>query len=437
MGTDSPLCYHLPMNGNYDTIVIGGGPAGMMSAGRASELGAKVLLLEKNKKLGKKLLITGGGRCNVTNAEFDNRKLLERFRDDGKYLFSPFAKWSTKDTLDFFHKRKMETKIENENRVFPLNNKAQSVWDVMVNYLKESGVEVRSNAPVQDLLIKDAKISGVILKDGKIIHAKSVIVATGGTSHPETGSTGDAFVWLEKIGHKIIKPNPSLVPLATKEKWVKDISGVSLTNIKLNVYLDGIKQKIANNKGLQSKIPQKILFTHFGISGPSVLNISKQIGEMLSYGEVVVAIDLLPDHDHARLNTALQDLFKNNHKKKIKNSLSDLIPSSIVPIVLELAKIDPETECNSITRESRLELINVIKNIPLRIDHLLGTDKAIVSSGGVSLDEVDWKTMSSKLHPNLYLVGDVLNIDRPSGGFSLQLCWTTGFVAGSSAAVLK
>ena len=426
------------MNENYDVIVIGGGPAGMMAAGRASELGAKVLLLEKNEKLGKKLLITGGGRCNVTNAEFDNRKLLERFHDDGKYLFSPFAKWNAQDTLDFFHNHKMETKIENEKRVFPKSDKAQSVWDVMVKYLKESGVEVRSNAPVQDLYLdnnkKDSKVSGVILKDGKIIQAKSIIVATGGTSHPETGSTGDAFVWLDKIGHKIIKPNPSLVPLATKEKWVTDLSGVSLTDIRLNLYLDGIKQKIENNKGIQNKIPQKILFTHFGISGPSVLNMSKQVGEMLSYGEVVISLDLLPNHDHAKLNSTLQELLKNNHKKKIKNSLDGLVPSSIVPIILDLSRVDPETECNSITRQSRMDLIKIIKNIPLTIDHLLGSDKAIVSSGGVDLEQIDWKNMSSRLYPNLYLIGDILNIDRPSGGFSLQLCWTTGFVAGSSAA---
>lgn len=424
------------MNDSYDVIVIGGGPAGMMSAGRAGELGAKVLLIEKNEKLGKKLLITGGGRCNVTNAEFDNRKLLERFRDDGKYLFSPFSKWNSKDTIDFFNKRKMETKIENENRVFPVSNKSQSVWDVMVNYIKENNVTVLSNSPVQDLVMEDKQIVGVKLKNGGQYRAKSIIIATGGTSRPETGSTGDAFVWLNKIGHKIIKPSASLVPLAVKDKWVKNLAGVSLINIKLTPFLDGIKQiaqKSGSAKSPRSKLPQKILFTHVGISGPSVLNMSKQIGELLSYGDVVISLDLLPDHDYAKLNTALQDLFKINDKKKIKNSLDQLIPSSMVPIVLELSKIDPETPCNSITRESRIQLINQIKNIPINIDHLLGTDKAIVSSGGVSLDEVDWKTMSSKLYPNLYLVGDILNIDRPSGGFSLQLCWTTGFVAGSCA----
>jgi predicted Rossmann fold flavoprotein len=216
----------------YDVIVIGGGPAGMMSAGRAGELGARVILLEKNDSLGKKLLITGGGRCNVTNAEFDNRKLLERFKDDGKFLFSPFSKWSVKETLDFFHKRKMETKVENENRVFPLSNKAQSVWEVMVNYVKENNVEVMANSPVAEILIENTKVTGVKLKNGKVIKGKSIIVATGGTSHPETGSTGDAFGWLKKIGHTIIEPTPSLVPLATKDKWTHDLAGVSVGRLR-------------------------------------------------------------------------------------------------------------------------------------------------------------------------------------------------------------
>lgn len=419
----------------YDVIVIGGGPAGMMSAGRAGELGAKVILLEKNASLGKKLLITGGGRCNVANAEFDNRKLSQRFKDDGKFLLSPLSKWSVKETLDFFHKRGMSTKIENENRVFPISNKAQSVWDVMVNHIKENNVEIWVNSPVAEILTENEKVAGVRLKNNKIIKGKSVIVATGGTSHPETGSTGDAFIWLSKIGHKIVNPIPSLVPLVTKDKWTHDLAGISLNNIKLTPYLDGIKQSAGKGKkGGQFKTPEKILFTHVGISGPSVLNMSKEVGELLRYGEVLISLDLLPAFDYSKLNTTLQELFKKNDKKKIKNSLGELIPNAMVPVMIEISGIDPEIECNSITRESRLKLITTIKNIPIHIDKLLGNDKAIISSGGVSLEEVDWQTMSSKLYPNLFLVGDILNIDRPSGGFSLQLCWTTGFVAGSSAA---
>lgn len=427
----------------WDVAVIGGGPSGMMSAGRAGELGAKVILIEKNESLGKKLLITGGGRCNLTNAEFDNRKLLEKFKGDGKFLFSAFSKWSVKETLDFFHSRKMETKIENEGRVFPTSNKAESVWNVMVEYIKKNGVTVLSNSSVSDIILNDKTIIGVKIKNpstgstsspqvllgaGKIIRARSIIIATGGTSHPETGSTGDAYKWLEKIGHKIIKPIPSLVPLASKDAWVKKLSGVSLTNIKLTLFQNEIKQSVGkvSNKG-------KILFTHTGISGPTVLNMSREVGELLKYGEVTVMLDLLPSLDYAKLNVKLQEIFKENDKKKLKNSLGNLIPSALIPTVIEISKINPETSCNSVTREERIRLMNLLKNIPIRISKLLGADKAIISSGGVSLDEVDFKTMRSRLFSNLYLIGDILNIDRPSGGYSLQLCWTTGYVAGTNA----
>jgi predicted Rossmann fold flavoprotein len=409
-----------------DVAVIGGGPAGMMAAGRAAELGAKVILIEKNDTLGKKLLITGGGRCNVTNAEFDNRKLLDKFKDDGKFLFSAFSKWSVKDTIEFFHARGMETKIENEQRVFPVSNKARSVWEVMVKNLQTHNVTIMSESPVIDITKSETEITGVRLKNKKIINAKKIIVATGGTSRPETGSTGDAYVWLRQLGHKITEPTASLVPLAVKDPWVKRLSGVSLTEIKLSTFQNCEKQD--SKKG-------KILFTHVGVSGPTVLNMSKDIGELLKYGQVILSLDLLPSFDYAKLNTKLQDIFRVNDKKKFKNSLADLVPSAMVGVVVELSCIDPEVQCNSVTREERLRLVNLLKDIPIHVTKLLGVDKAIISSGGVSLDEVDFKTMQSRLYPNLYLIGDILNIDRPSGGYSLQLCWTTGFVAGSSAGI--
>lgn len=414
----------------WDVIVIGGGPSGMMAAGRAAELGAKVLLVEKNDSLGKKLLITGGGRCNVTNAEFDNRKLLEKFKDDGKFLFSAFSQWSVKETLDFFHNRNMETKIEPGQRVFPLSNKSQSVWNVMVEYIKKNNVTVLSNSPVVDFIMSDDKknIAGIKIKD-KNIYAHSVIVAAGGTSHPETGSTGDAYKWLKNIGHKVVETMPSLVPLAAKDKWIKKLAGVSLSDIKLTIFLNGVKQNF--RKKSSTKIG-KILFTHIGISGPTILNMSKDIGEILSYGDVVVSLDLLPNLDQEKLNLRLLEIFKENDKKKFKNCLSGLILSSITPIITELSGIDPEMQCNSVTREERMKLVNLLKNIPIHIDKLLGLDKAVISSGGVSLDEVDFKTMRSRIFPNLYLIGDILNIDRPSGGYSLQICWTTGFVAGNN-----
>ncbi len=407
----------------WDVAVIGGGPSGMMASGRAAELGAKVILIEKNDSLGKKLLITGGGRCNVTNGELENRKLLDKFKDDGKFLFSAFSQWSVKETLHFFHTKKMPTKEEKEKRIFPLSNTAQSVWDVLVEYIKKNGVTVLSNSAVSGITI-GADQSCVNLGKKKIL-AKSIVVATGGISRPETGSTGDGYKWLKGLGHTIIVPEPSLVPIAVKETWVKRVAGVSLPEIKITTFQNNVKQD--SKKG-------KVLFTHVGLSGPTILNMSKDVGELLKYGDVVISLDLLPSQDYGQLNMKLQVLFKENDKKKFKNSLSALIPSSLVPIIVEQSKISPDIACNSITREARLNLVQLLKGLPLQVDKLLGSDKAIITSGGVALDEVDFKTMSSRLFPNLYLVGDILNIDRPSGGFSLQLCWTTGYVAGTASA---
>lgn len=413
----------------YDVAVIGGGPAGMMAAGRAGERGLSVILLEKNAGLGKKLLITGGGRCNVTNAEFDNRTLLAKFKDSDKFLFSAFSQYSVTESLDFFHTRKMPTKIENEKRVFPESNTAQSVWDVLVQQLKTHKVEVKSNAPVKGF-VQSSKgtIDGVQLKNGKIIRAKSFVLATGGKSHPETGSTGDGFDWLKKMGHTVTEPVASLVPVEASDAWVKKLSGFSLPHAKVTLFQNGVKVsgKSAVKRG-------KVLFTHFGISGPAVLNMSSEIRELLKYGEVVLSLDLLPTHDYGTLNEALQELFKKEHVKKLKNALPSLIPSPLVPAVIEKSGINPDTACNSVTREDRLLLVKVLKDMHIHPTGLLGTDKAIITSGGVALTEIDWKTMKSRIVSNLHIVGDMLDIDRPSGGYSLQLCWTTGWVAGNSA----
>jgi predicted Rossmann fold flavoprotein len=408
----------------WDVIVMGGGPAGMMAAGTAAKKGRSVILLEKNESLGRKLLITGGGRCNVTNSEFDVRKFLEKFKTNGKYLFSAFSKWGVKETLDFFHQRGMETKVENELRTFPISNSAVSVWNVLVEYMKENNVTVLSHSPVKEITKVNDKLVGVKLKNNKIIRGKNIIVATGGTSRPETGSTGDGYKWLKDLGHVVVDPLPSLVPIAVRDPWVKRLSGVTLKDIKLTVFQNGEKQEWVKGK---------ILFTHVGISGPTVLNMSKDVGELLKYGDVIISLDLLPQEDYGTLNLKLQELFKKHDKKKFKNALSNLIPSSIIPIVVELSQIDPELSCNKISRENRLGLVQLLKGITMTVDKLLGVEKAIISSGGVILDEVDFKTMRSRLYENLYLVGDILNIDRPSGGYSLQLCWTTGYVAGISA----
>lgn len=399
----------------------------MMSAGRASERGAKALLVEKNAGLGKKLLITGGGRSNVTNAEPDVRKLLSMFKGSTEFLFSAFSQYGVSEALNFFHEHGMETKVEAEQRVFPLSNSAQSVWDVLMNNLKKHKVEVLSKSPVAKLLVEDKRVVGVVLKNGEELRAKSVILATGGISHPETGSTGDGFKWLKDIGHTVVEPTAALVPIAVHEKWVERVAGLALPKAKITVLQNGVRQE---------KSSGKVLFTHVGLSGPAILNLSSSVGELLKYGEVVISLDVLPEEDYSTLNTKLQNIFTKEDKKKFKNGLAGLLPSSLVPVIVSLSGIDAEKQCNAVTREERLALVKLLKHLDLSVSHLLGEDKAITTSGGVSLDEVDFKTMQSRLFPNLYLVGDILNIDRPSGGYSLQLCWTTGFVAGNSVEIL-
>lgn len=406
----------------------------MMAAGRAAQCGVRVALLEKNDSLGQKLLITGGGRCNVTNAEFDPNVFLGKFREAAKFLFSPFSRFGVQDTLDFFHERGMQTKIEAERRVFPVTDTAQSVWDVLAEYMRQGNVTVLTGAAVAGLEVTDGALSGVRLQNGECIQARAYILATGGKSRPKTGSTGDGFLWLKKIGHTIIEPQAVLVPVAIREKWVPTLSGVSLSDAKLTLFQNdqaGVSKKICSSKR------GKILFTHFGLSGPLVLNMSRDIGESLKYGEVILSLDLLPETDLGTLDKTIQATFDQNKNKKIKNSLSGLVSPAFISALLRLARLDPEKAVNIVSREERLFLGHAIKDMRMTVSGLLGADKAIVTSGGVALPEVDFKTMRSRLCPNLYFVGDILNIDRPSGGFSLQLCWTTGQAAGTAAAEQK
>lgn len=408
----------------YDVAVIGGGASGMLSAGIAASLGASVIVIEKNETLGKKLLITGGGRCNVTNAEYDTKKFLEKFKDDKKFLFSPFSKFSAKDTVQFFNMRDMETKVEKENRVFPLSNSAQSVFDILMKELKNTKVTIMNNASAKGFTVTDGMVEHICLRDKVIVKARTYILATGGKSRPETGSTGEGFNWLREIGHTIIEQASSLVPIQVSEKWVHTLSGVTVEDIKLTVYL--------NNKP-QSRHKGKILFTHFGLSGPMILNMSKDVGELLKYGEVTIFLDLLPHLDIGLLDKHFQEVLITHQNKKIKNSISDIIPQALAPVLITLSSIDPDKPVNILTKDERLTLVRLMKHLPMTITGLMGEDKAIVTSGGVDLREIDFKTMASVKYPNLFIIGDMLNIDRPSGGYSLQLCWTTGYVAAQSA----
>lgn len=408
----------------WDVVIIGAGPAGMMAAGRAAELGKKVLILEKNTVLGKKLLITGGGRCNVTNNKTNTREMLAKYKGNDQFLFSAFSQFDVTSTLAFFNDKGMPTKEENEGRIFPVSNSSQSVYDVLYDYMKKGGVEIRKSSIVSGIE-KSKKDETLIIrtKSGNDIHTHAVVVATGGTSRPETGSTGEGFMWLKKLGHTIIDNDVALVPVALTDTWVKKISGLSIEEARFTTYQNNQKQEAYKGK---------LLFTHFGVSGPMVLNMSKDIGELLKYGEVDLKLDLFPGKDGSKIKNELQNILVTESNKKLKNVLAMMIPSPLITPLLDITGIDGQTFNHSVSSEDRVKLVKFMKEIPLHVKGLLGKDKAVVSSGGVALTEVDFKTMESRIVKNLYLVGDVLNIDRPSGGYSLQLCWTTGFVAGSN-----
>ena len=413
----------------YDVAVIGGGPAGMIAAGRAAAGGARVVLLEKNAALGAKLLITGGGRSNITNAEFDQHIFLAKFGESAKFLFSPFSRFGVQDTLDFFHAHGMPTKVEAEKRVFPASESSQSVWDALAGYMREGHVTIHTGSQVSGIEIADGLVNGVRLKDGDNIQARSFVLATGGKSHPETGSTGDGFRWLQAIGHTVIAPRPALVPLRVAEPWVALVAGVSFAEAKLTAF--------QNDRKIFPAQKGKMLFTHVGLSGPLVLNMSRSVAEFLQYGPVVISIDLFPQVNLGELDKQLQVLLDAVHKKQTKNALEGFVLPALVPVLLHLSDVDGERPAHSLTRDERSSLVRLLKDLRVTVTGLLGLDKAIITSGGVDLSEVDCKYMRSRLYPNLYLVGDILNIDRPSGGYSLQLCWTTGFVAGASAAENK
>ena len=407
----------------YDLIIIGGGPSGMMMSGRASELGAKVLLLEKNKDLGKKLRITGGGRCNITNAEFDIRKFLSNFPESKEFLFSPFSKFSSKDSFDFFEKKGLPLIIEARKRAFPKSQKADDVFKLLERYIRKNKGEIKTNAQVVKLNTENNKIISVETKKGEKFFAKNFAIATGGASAKWTGSTGDGFKWLKKLKHTIKDPNPNLVPLTTNEKWIHRLSGLTLSFMKISF--------IQKNK-VKIKKTGKILFTHFGVSGPLIINSAFEVKKLLKKGRVSASIDIFPDTEENDLDKRLLKLFEKNKNKTLKNILPDLIPKNLAKEILKLPDINlHEKPVNSLTKEERKKLIKKLKKLTFEISGTLGLEKAIISDGGIELKEVDFKNMTSKKYSNLYLLGDILNINRPSGGFSLQLCWTTGFVAGS------
>lgn len=408
----------------FDVAVIGAGPAGMIAAGRTGELGAKVILLEKNKKPGRKLILTGKGRCNLTNAEFNLKSLVEKYGKNGKFLFHCFSVFGPKKVVYFFEKLGVKTKIERGQRVFPVSDKADDILKALIKYLLKGRVKIEYGSEVIGIISKKNRIEKLILKNKEII-ARKYIFCTGGKSFPSTGSTGDGFKWAEALGHKIEELSPVLVPIKIKESWAKEIPGLSLKNIEISAWQKDKKQCSAFGE---------CLFTHFGLSGPIVLDISKKIGELLKNGKVKIAIDLKPALDFTKLDERIKRDFEKYKNKSFKNCLDDLLPNKLIRIVIRMSKINPEKKANSITREERHLLVKILKNLEMIVDGLFDFDSAIITKGGVSLKEIDNKTMKSKIINNLYFAGEIIDIDGPTGGFNLQSCWSTGFIAGESAA---
>ena len=415
----------------FDVAVIGGGPAGMMAAGRAAELGARVVLLEKNESLGKKLLITGKGRCNLTRDEFDLKEMVAQFGKNGKFLFSSLAVFGPEEAIKFFEDRKLPTKIERGGRVFPASNKSHDVLRVMQKYLEENKVKTMFGCEIAGFESDGKKIKCVKLKHEKgkpgrkIVTADKFILCTGGKSYPLTGSTGDGYQWAKEFGHTIIKTAPALVPIKTKEAWVRDAQGLSLKNVEINL--------IQNNKKKDSRFGE-MLFTHFGVSGPIVLDISKKAGELAAKGEVVISIDLKPALSAQQLDARIQRDFFSNAKKDFVNYLPELLPQKLIATIISLSGIDPRKKINAVTGAERKKLAGLIKDLRLTFDGTAGYAQAVVTSGGVNLKEVNSKTMQSRIVSNLFFAGEILDVDGPTGGYNLQMCWSTGYAAGTYAA---
>ena len=409
-------------------IVIGGGPAGMLAAITAKQKGNEVILLEKMPFLGKKLLITGKGRCNITSS-LDMEEFIKNTPGNGMFLYSCYQKFTNEDIIKFLNKQGLKVKEERGNRIFPVTDKSQDVLNCFISKIKELKIIVKNNTKVDDIIVEDNKIKGVKTKDG-IIKADKVILATGGKSYPLTGSTGEGYILAEKLGHKIVEIKPSLVPLESHDKAIcKNLQGLSLKNVEIKM-IDKEKNKIIY------KDFGEMIFTHFGVSGPTILSGSahlarySKIEEKMKEQKIILSIDLKPALSEEKLDARILRDFEEYKNKKFKNSLDRLLPQKMIETIIEKSNIDADKKVNEITKTERKQLVSTLKNLEISIKRFRPIEEAIITRGGISTKEIDPKTMESKLIKGLFFAGEIIDVDAYTGGFNLQIAYSTGYVAG-------
>ncbi len=408
----------------YDVAVLGGGPAGMIAAGTAASMGRKTILIEKNEKLGKKLFITGKGRCNVTNsADFD--EFMKNIPKNSKFFYSAFNGFSNDDLIGLLESLGLKIKVERGGRVFPESDKSSDVIKALERYMSKYKVEIKLNSKVLNIRQEDGIISGVLLDNGELLECSSVIICTGGVSYPQTGSTGDGYEIARRAGHSISELMPSLVPLVAREAFIKDLQGLSLKNVSIKAIADG--KLLYEDFG-------EMLFTHYGLSGPIILSASFYVSDYLrKKNEIKISIDLKPALSEDELDKRIIRDFEKNTNKQFKNSLDELLPQKLIPVVIALSGIDESKEVHQITKLERKAFVKLIKGFTLTISGTRPIEEAIVTSGGISLKEMNPKTMESKLVKGLYFAGEIIDLDAFTGGFNLQIAFSTGYAAGLNA----
>ncbi len=409
---------------SYDLIVVGGGPAGIFAAGFAAQQGCKVLLLEKNRRCGAKVLITGKGRCNITHAEDDPRSFVEVFGRNGKAFLTALYAFGVDNVVDFFEQGGLKLKIERGGRIFPEAGDAASVQKVLDSFLELAGVELLTSCRVENFNTEDQKICSVVTTKG-VFSADNYVVATGGLSYPETGCTGDGYDWAKQTGHQVVTPQPALVPIRLTIDWAAQVSNFNLKNVRIKAESQG--KIIAERFG-------EAFFTRDGIGGPIILDMSSVVREAIKKGKVNLLLDLKPAVDEATFDRRLQRELESQQNRNFSKALDGLLPKALIPVFLRLSLIDPLKKCHSVTRDERQTLLSLFKGLELPVSAVAGFKKAIVTSGGVSLRDIDMRSMRSKKVENLYFAGEIIDLDGPTGGFNLQVCWSTGYLAGVSAA---